>query len=38
MGEVRGGGEEKDRKEVHFLCWLVDQFSAALEASQQCMI
>jgi thermostable 8-oxoguanine DNA glycosylase len=32
------GRKEKDRKEVQFCCWLADQFSAALEASQQSVI
>jgi hypothetical protein len=35
---VNGVRKEKDREEVQFCCWLADQFSVALEASQQSMI
>jgi hypothetical protein len=30
--------KKRGREEVEVRCWLVDEFSAALEASQQCMI
>jgi hypothetical protein len=31
-------GQKRDREEVEVCCWLADEFSATLEASQQCMI
>ncbi len=30
--------QKRGREEVEVCCWLADEFSAALESSQQCMI